>query len=61
MISNAIFFQLLRTCSLPDLSKLYRTLVDVPSVADVQNQDNLEIDDLEDEPVKEGHSDSEDM
>ncbi|KAJ7326817.1 hypothetical protein JRQ81_016576 [Phrynocephalus forsythii] len=52
---------LLRTCSLPDLSKLYRTLVDVPSVADVQNQENLEIDDIEDEPVKEGHSDSEDI
>uniref|UniRef100_A0A8C5RK28 non-specific serine/threonine protein kinase n=1 Tax=Laticauda laticaudata TaxID=8630 RepID=A0A8C5RK28_LATLA len=40
--------KLLRTCSLPDLSKLYRTLVDVPSVADVQNQENLEIDDVED-------------
>ncbi|XP_020661142.3 serine/threonine-protein kinase Nek1 isoform X1 [Pogona vitticeps] len=53
--------KLLRTCSLPDLSKLYRTLVDVPSVADVQNQENLEIDDIEDEPVKEEHSDSEDI
>ncbi|XP_008113420.2 serine/threonine-protein kinase Nek1 isoform X2 [Anolis carolinensis] len=53
--------KLLRTCSLPDLSKLYRTLVDVPSVADVQNEETLEIDDMEDEPVKEGHSDSEDI
>ncbi|XP_039182413.1 serine/threonine-protein kinase Nek1 isoform X7 [Crotalus tigris] len=51
---------LLRTCSLPDLSKLYRTLVDVPSVADVQNQENLEIDDVEDVPIKE-HSDSEEI
>ncbi|CAI5784109.1 serine serine/threonine-protein kinase Nek1 isoform X1 [Podarcis lilfordi] len=53
--------KLLRTCSLPDLSKLYRTLVDVPSVADVQNQQSLEIDDMEDEPIKGEQSDSEDM
>ncbi|XP_061440081.1 serine/threonine-protein kinase Nek1 isoform X2 [Rhineura floridana] len=53
--------KLLRTCSLPDLSKLYKTLVDVPSVADVQDQQNLDIDDMEDEPVKGGHSDSEDI
>ncbi|XP_053111348.1 serine/threonine-protein kinase Nek1 isoform X2 [Hemicordylus capensis] len=53
--------KLLRTCSLPDLSKLYKTLVDVPSVADVQNQDNLEIDDIEDEPAKGEQSDSEDI
>ncbi|XP_042324392.1 serine/threonine-protein kinase Nek1 isoform X6 [Sceloporus undulatus] len=53
--------KLLRTCSLPDLSKLYRTLVDVPSIADVQNEENLEIDDMEDEPVKGGHSDSDDI
>uniref|UniRef100_A0A452HJ06 non-specific serine/threonine protein kinase n=1 Tax=Gopherus agassizii TaxID=38772 RepID=A0A452HJ06_9SAUR len=53
--------KMLRTCSLPDLSKLYRTLVDVPIVADVQHQDNLEIEDMEDEHVKEGHSDSEDI
>ncbi|NXN32139.1 NEK1 kinase, partial [Nycticryphes semicollaris] len=53
--------QMLRTCSLPDLYKLYRTLVDVPSVADVQHQQNLETDDTEDEQVKEGPSDSEDM
>ncbi|KFV46025.1 Serine/threonine-protein kinase Nek1, partial [Tyto alba] len=53
--------QMLRTCSLPDLCKLYRTLVDVPSVADVQHQHNLEIDDTEDEQAKEGHSDSEDI
>lgn len=52
---------MLRTCSLPDLYKLYRTLVDVPSVADVQHQHNLEIDDMEDEQAKEGPSDSEDM
>ncbi|KAI6069723.1 Serine/threonine-protein kinase Nek1 isoform X7 [Aix galericulata] len=51
---------MLRTCSLPDLYKLYRTLVDVPSVADVQHQHNLEIDDTEDEQAKEGPSDSED-
>ncbi|NXN55740.1 NEK1 kinase, partial [Rynchops niger] len=53
--------QMLRTCSLPDLYKLYRTLVDVPSVADVQHQRNLEIDDTEDEQAKEGPSDSEDI
>ncbi|NXH19299.1 NEK1 kinase, partial [Bucco capensis] len=52
--------QMLRTCSLPDLYKLYRTLVDVPSVADVQHQQNLETDDTEDEQAKEGPSDSED-
>ncbi|NXP10559.1 NEK1 kinase, partial [Thinocorus orbignyianus] len=50
-----------RTCSLPDLYKLYRTLVDVPSVADVQHQHNLETDDTEDEQAKEGPSDSEDI
>ncbi|NXE74301.1 NEK1 kinase, partial [Cochlearius cochlearius] len=53
--------QMLRTCSLPDLYKLYRTLVDVPSIADVQHQHNLEIDDTEDEQAKEGPSDSEDI
>ncbi|XP_075607977.1 serine/threonine-protein kinase Nek1 isoform X4 [Balearica regulorum gibbericeps] len=53
--------KMLRTCSLPDLYKLYRTLVDVPSVADVQHQHNLEIDDTEDEQGKEGPSDSEDI
>ncbi|NXN34830.1 NEK1 kinase, partial [Rhinoptilus africanus] len=53
--------QMLRTCSLPDLYKLYRTLVDVPSVADVQHQHNLETDDTEDEQAKEGPSDSEDI
>ncbi|KAF1471326.1 Serine/threonine-protein kinase Nek1, partial [Pygoscelis antarcticus] len=53
--------QMLRTCSLPDLYKLYRTLVDVPSVADVQHQHNLEIDDTEDEQAKEGPSDTEDI
>ncbi|XP_053921275.1 serine/threonine-protein kinase Nek1 isoform X7 [Cuculus canorus] len=53
--------KMLRTCSLPDLYKLYRTLVDVPSVADVQHQNNFEIDDTEDEQTKEGPSDSEDI
>ncbi|XP_027754307.1 serine/threonine-protein kinase Nek1 isoform X7 [Empidonax traillii] len=53
--------KMLRTCSLPDLYRLYRTLVDVPSVADVQHQHNLEIDDTEDEQAKEGPSDSEDI
>ncbi|XP_066042105.1 serine/threonine-protein kinase Nek1 isoform X12 [Chamaea fasciata] len=53
--------KMLRTCSLPDLYKLYRTLVDVPSVADVQHQHNIETDDTEDEQAKEGPSDSEDM
>lgn len=52
---------MLRTCSLPDLSKLYKTLVDVPSIADIQNRETLEIEDMEDEPIKEGQSDSEDM
>ncbi|XP_077209721.1 serine/threonine-protein kinase Nek1 isoform X2 [Paroedura picta] len=53
--------KMLRTCSLPDLSKLYKTLVDVPSIADIQNRENLEIEDMEDEPIKEGQSDSEDI
>ncbi|KAG3294489.1 NIMA related kinase 1, transcript variant X8 [Ictidomys tridecemlineatus] len=52
--------KMLRTCSLPDLSKLFRTLMDVPTVGDV-HQDNLEIDEIEDEHVKEGPSDSEDI
>nr|KAF6347070.1 NIMA related kinase 1 [Pipistrellus kuhlii] len=52
--------KMLRTCSLPDLSKLFRTLMDVPTVGDVQ-QDNLEMDDIEDEHIKEGPSDSEDI
>lgn len=52
--------KMLRTCSLPDLSKLFRTLMDVPTVADVR-QDNLEIDEIEDEHVKEGPSDCEDI
>ncbi|XP_064004887.1 serine/threonine-protein kinase Nek1 isoform X4 [Pogoniulus pusillus] len=51
--------KMLRTCSLPDLNKLYRTLVDVPSIADVQHQENIETDDTEDEQAKEGPSDSE--
>uniref|UniRef100_A0A8C7B5T5 non-specific serine/threonine protein kinase n=1 Tax=Neovison vison TaxID=452646 RepID=A0A8C7B5T5_NEOVI len=52
--------KMLRTCSLPDLSKLFRTLMDVPTVGDVC-QDNLEIDEIEDEHIKEGPSDSEDI
>ncbi|KAM4053948.1 serine/threonine-protein kinase Nek1 isoform 2-T2 [Anomaloglossus baeobatrachus] len=53
--------KMLRTCSLPDLSKLFKTLVDVPSVADLQGEENLEIEDIEDEPVRDvDHSDSED-
>ncbi|XP_029415412.1 serine/threonine-protein kinase Nek1 isoform X4 [Nannospalax galili] len=48
--------KMLRTCSLPDLSKLFRTLMDVGDV----HQDSLEIDAIEDEHVKEGPSDSED-
>ncbi|NWY52769.1 NEK1 kinase, partial [Chionis minor] len=59
--SFLLLLQMLRTCSLPDLYKLYRTLVDVPSVADVQHQHNLETDDTEDEQAKEGPSDSEDI
>uniref|UniRef100_A0A8C5MRA1 non-specific serine/threonine protein kinase n=1 Tax=Leptobrachium leishanense TaxID=445787 RepID=A0A8C5MRA1_9ANUR len=53
--------KMLRTCSLPDLSKLFKTLVDVPAVADVQGEDPLEIEDIEDDPAQEAdHSDSED-
>ncbi|XP_060040286.1 serine/threonine-protein kinase Nek1 isoform X2 [Erinaceus europaeus] len=52
--------KMLRTCSLPDLSKLFRTLMDVPTVGDVQ-QDNLEIDEIGDEHSKEAPSDSEDI
>ncbi|NXP23709.1 NEK1 kinase, partial [Scytalopus superciliaris] len=60
-LSTGLFDAMLRTCSLPDLYKLYRTLVDVPSVADVQHQHSLEIDDTEDEQAKEGPSDSDDI
>ncbi|XP_036746835.2 serine/threonine-protein kinase Nek1 isoform X4 [Manis pentadactyla] len=52
--------KMLRTCSLPDLSKLFRTLMDVPTVGDAR-QGNLEIDELEDEHIKEEPSDSEDI
>ncbi|XP_053315808.1 serine/threonine-protein kinase Nek1 [Spea bombifrons] len=53
--------KMLRTCSLPDLSKLFKTFVDVPAVADVQNEEQLEIEDIEDEPAQDAdHSDSED-
>ncbi|KAM5234756.1 serine/threonine-protein kinase Nek1 isoform 12-T14 [Hipposideros larvatus] len=51
--------KMLRTCSLPDLSKLFSTLMDVPTVADAR-QDNLEIDEIEDEHVK-GPTDCEDI
>ncbi|KAG8504603.1 Serine/threonine-protein kinase Nek1, partial [Galemys pyrenaicus] len=43
-----------------NLSKLFRTLMDVPIVGDM-HQDNLEIDEIEDEHIKEGPSDSEDI
>ncbi|XP_069872603.1 serine/threonine-protein kinase Nek1 isoform X9 [Dipodomys merriami] len=52
--------KMLRTCSLPDLSKLFRTLMDVPTVEDV-HRDNLEVDEIEDEHIKEEPSDSEDI
>ncbi|XP_040189066.1 serine/threonine-protein kinase Nek1 isoform X6 [Rana temporaria] len=53
--------KMLRTCSLPDLSKLFKTLVDVPSVADLQGDEQLEIEEIEDEPAQDAdHSDSED-
>ncbi|KAM5194431.1 serine/threonine-protein kinase Nek1 isoform 2-T2 [Mantella aurantiaca] len=53
--------KMLRTCSLPDLSKLFNTLVDVPSVAELQGDEQLEIEDIEDEPAQDAdHSDSED-
>ncbi|KAL1772938.1 serine serine/threonine-protein kinase Nek1 [Sigmodon hispidus] len=51
--------KMLRTCSLPDLSKLFRTLTDIPTVGDI-HQNSLEINELEDEHIKEGPSDSED-
>eukprot|EP00079_Xenopus_tropicalis_P018969 XP_012808178.1 PREDICTED: serine/threonine-protein kinase Nek1 isoform X2 [Xenopus tropicalis] len=53
--------KMLRTCSLPDLSKLFKTFVDEPTVADVEGEEQLEIEDIEDEPVQDAdHSDSED-
>lgn len=46
---------------MPDLSKLFKTLVDVPSVADLQGVEQLEIEEIEDEPAQDAdHSDSED-
>ncbi|EHB07522.1 Serine/threonine-protein kinase Nek1 [Heterocephalus glaber] len=51
--------EMLRMCSLPDLSKLFSILMDVPTVGDVQ--DNLEIDEIEDQHIKEGPSSSEDI
>ncbi|XP_032874183.1 serine/threonine-protein kinase Nek1 isoform X2 [Amblyraja radiata] len=49
--------KMLRTCSLPDLNKMFKTYMD-DSVPDAP-EDNLELDDIEDEPIKdEYHSDS---
>ncbi|KAG8453844.1 hypothetical protein GDO86_000461 [Hymenochirus boettgeri] len=53
--------KMLRTCSLPDLSKLFKTFVNAPVVTDAEGEEQLEIEDIEDEPVLDGdHSDSED-
>ncbi|KAM4807677.1 serine/threonine-protein kinase Nek1 [Rhinophrynus dorsalis] len=53
--------KMLRTCSLPDLTKLFKAVVDVPAVADVEHEDHIEIEDIEDEPAQDNdHSDSED-
>ncbi|XP_078417108.1 serine/threonine-protein kinase Nek1 isoform X9 [Cetorhinus maximus] len=50
--------KMLRTCSLPDLNKMFKTYVDDLHAPDAP-EDNLELDDLEDEPNKdEYHSDS---
>ncbi|XP_069797647.1 serine/threonine-protein kinase Nek1 isoform X4 [Narcine bancroftii] len=49
--------KMLRTCSLPDLNKMFKTYMD-DSAPDAP-EDNLELDDIEDEPIKdEYHSDS---
>lgn len=49
--------KMLRTCSLPDLNKMFTTYMD-DSAPDAP-EDNLELDDIEDEPIKdEYHSDS---
>ncbi|XP_039607094.1 serine/threonine-protein kinase Nek1 isoform X2 [Polypterus senegalus] len=44
--------KMLRTCSLPDLNKLFRTFVVDPNPPEDMPEDNLEIEDLEDEPNK---------
>ncbi|XP_067885372.1 serine/threonine-protein kinase Nek1 isoform X2 [Heterodontus francisci] len=50
--------KMLRTCSLPDLNKMFKTYVDDLNAPDAP-EDNLELDDIEDEPNKdEYHSDS---
>ncbi|XP_038661749.1 serine/threonine-protein kinase Nek1 isoform X3 [Scyliorhinus canicula] len=50
--------KMLRTCSLPDLNKMLKTYVDDLNAPDAP-EDNLELDDIEDEPNKdEYHSDS---
>ncbi|XP_062905570.1 serine/threonine-protein kinase Nek1 isoform X1 [Mobula hypostoma] len=52
--------KMLRTCSLPDLNKMFKTYMD-DSAPDAP-EDNLELDDIEDEPIKdEYHSDSDTM
>ncbi|XP_067838564.1 serine/threonine-protein kinase Nek1 isoform X3 [Heptranchias perlo] len=50
--------KMLRTCSLPDLNKMFKIYVD-DLIAPDAPEDNLELDDIEDEPNKdEYHSDS---
>ncbi|XP_072450624.1 serine/threonine-protein kinase Nek1 isoform X8 [Chiloscyllium punctatum] len=50
--------KMLRTCSLPDLNKMFKTYVDDLNASDAP-EDNLELDEIEDEPNKdEYHSDS---
>ncbi|XP_048383448.2 serine/threonine-protein kinase Nek1 isoform X3 [Stegostoma tigrinum] len=53
--------KMLRTCSLPDLNKMFKTYVDDLNASDAP-EDNLELDEIEDEPNKdEYHSDSDTM
>ncbi|XP_048450009.1 serine/threonine-protein kinase Nek1 [Rhincodon typus] len=53
--------KMLRTCSLPDLNKMLKTYVDDLNASDAP-EDNLELDEVEDEPNKdEYHSDSDTM
>uniref|UniRef100_UPI00398EF9A5 serine/threonine-protein kinase Nek1 isoform X3 n=1 Tax=Pristiophorus japonicus TaxID=55135 RepID=UPI00398EF9A5 len=50
--------KMLRTCSLPDLNKMFTTYADDLNAPDAP-EDNLELDDIDDEPIKdEYHSDS---
>ncbi|XP_051875709.1 serine/threonine-protein kinase Nek1 isoform X2 [Pristis pectinata] len=52
--------KMLRTCSLPDLNKMFKTYMD-DSAPDAP-EDNLELDDIEDEPIKDEYqSDSDTM